>query len=666
MAPSKNAVELMALLVDEAYGELTSRIFTILLRRGRLPIRLLSMHTLLTPRQLRHGLAVLIQQGLVYHNLEVDTGTTFYEANDDAAYGLARAGKIMDVAENRFGPAARDVVHKLFLLGHCSVSDLVTAYESKNKDHANGNAEGSSTITNDVNGQSVSPVDSIGQLHSVLIQLLDSGFVEPVVRSMFHSPEDTHSMIERQILQESFGGSTKGAKQKDELKLKIKNRMNAIRAEREWKGNAKKRPLNGEHINGINGTNKRRRLSNGSSTVSGDPLIEDDGSRLDPTLVIHINYEKCNVALRNEALVAFAKERIGEITSLIFAQGLAILEKKIPRCRINPSIDKVVDLPDGPGFTTKELTTVLSKAVNPGTGIGKASSGEVNTRALERLESRKHKSEEVKIEGDVSMGDGPDEEPTINGHTHLSDIEDDDDPFEEGDKSNPAKRRKLVTFQAESSGDRENRLELVKKHLMLLATDDAKFLRRTGNNGYGEWTCDFETLVAKMQESEVDALLLENFGISGHRLARMLRRLGKLDEKTMVDTAKLKPKDIRTKLAEMQMAGVIDIQEVPRDSNRTTNRTIFLWFFDEARAATMVTEHTYKAMSRILQRLDIERRRAHDVLALTKRSDVRDFDPEVYLDANQLNDFRAIDAKIDNLLCQIGRLDGLIGLFQEF
>ena len=46
-------------------------------------------------------------------------------------------------------------------------------------------------------------------------------------------------------------------------------------------------------------------------------------------LVVRINYEKCTVALRNQVLVAFAYDRIGETTSLIYAAGLGLLEDKI-------------------------------------------------------------------------------------------------------------------------------------------------------------------------------------------------------------------------------------------------------------------------------------------------------------------------------------------------
>jgi DNA-directed RNA polymerase III subunit RPC3 len=392
--------------------------------------------------------------------------------------------------------------------------------------------------------------------------------------------------------------------------------------------------------------------------------------KLKPNLIVHINYEKFTVALRNEVLIAFAKERIGETTSLIYGEGLRLLEGKIPRCQLDAKIDAVVDLPDGPVFTTKELTAALGNSINPGTGIGKAPGEQVDARDREHhSEVRKSKSRQTEMDSDISMGEGDDDQPKANGHSIPPD-DDEDDPFNDSPKRNSAKRPR-VTFEdrlpiPEPFEDRENRAELVKKHLSLLQVDDVQFLRKCGTNGMGEWTCDFDNIVLKMQETEVDALLLENFGSSGHRLGRMLRKLGKLDEKTLSDAGKLKPKDVRTKLAEMQMASVIDIQEVPRDSNRTANRTIYLWSFNEERAASMVLEHTYKAMSRILQRLDIERRRAHDVLALTQRSDVRNMKPEEYLDTHQLNDFRAINAKIDSLMCQITRLDRLVGLFKEF
>jgi len=624
------------------------RIFTMLLRRGRLTAINLSRHTRLSPRNIKHGLAVLIQQGLVFHNRDSEGGT-FYEANHDAAYGLVRSGKIMEAVEARFGPFARDVMQNLFVMGHTRISELAAVYESGAGAHTNGKVNGHAT-TNGVNGHDEEH-STIGPLHTALAHLLQAGMVEPVVENMLRSPTDLYNKVEKEVEQAFYQGGTKGLKQKEEMKLKIQARIDSARTEghNRWQLKGKKRMANGDH-NGTNGNHKRRRLSNGGSDIaSGDVLYEDDGTRLDSNLVVRINYEKCTVALRNQVLVAFAYDRIGETTSLIYAAGLGLLEDKIPRCRSDSNLE---DQPDGPSFTTMQLTAALSKSINAGAGIGKAP-GE---------KAKKGKAP------DVHMDDPESDEDTIVNGNGISAV-DDDDPFAD-EPPKPAKRPK-VTFQDRPEPDHtdrgENRMQQVKNHLQLLESDDCRFLRKCGNSGQGEWTVDFERIMEHMQQSELDTMLLENFGTFGHRLARMLRKFGKLDEKQLPNLALMKQKDVRTKLAEMQMAGVVDIQEVPRDAGRQNpNRIIFLWFFDNDRVATMILENAYKMMSRCLQRLDFERRTVADVINLTLRTDMLDQDPETYLDASQLNSYQIWQTKEESLLGQILRLDQLIGIFRDF
>ena len=239
----------------------------------------MSKHTRIGAIRLKHGLVVLVQQNLVYHHVD-ETGTTYYEANSDVAYGLVRSGKIMEAVESRFGVLAKDVVQSLLQLGHTKVSDLVRGFEAKDKrinGHANGHAAANRINGVNGNGNAI----TAGQLHSVLAQLLQAGLIEPVTETMFRSPTDTYNMVEKEMLQLHYGGSTKGVKQKEELKNKIRDRLQSLRDEnRDWEPKAgKKRPRNGELSNGINGSGKRRRLSNGA--VNGDHTYEDDGTRLD-------------------------------------------------------------------------------------------------------------------------------------------------------------------------------------------------------------------------------------------------------------------------------------------------------------------------------------------------------------------------------------------------
>ena len=394
-------------------------------------------------------------------------------------------------------------------------------------------------------------------------------------------------------------------------------------------------------------------------------------------MIIRINYEKCIVALRSQRLVQLANSRIGETTSSVYAHVLKRLEGKIPRCRLNRVVDDVdEDLPDGPSVTTMEVAVALSKSVNDALGIGKASPDRIDTTSLEKSHKNKKRKLgelEADVEGEASSDE--DDSDVVNGNGNISGVDQDsdshgDDTFAENFGPKPPKRTK-VTFQVKlpkpaSPEDRQVRLNQVKNHLLLLAADDSGFIRKCGSRGLGEWTVDFDRIIDRMQEAEIDLMLLENFGKTGHRLARMMRKMGKLDEKQLPNLALMKQKDVRTKLAEMQMVGVVDTQEVPRDSARTTNRSIFLWFFDTGRVSSLYLDSIYKSMSRCLQRLAIEKRRASGVLSLTERSDVRDMKEEDYLEPSQINDLQVIRAKEESLLGQVARLDEVVAIFRDY
>lgn len=395
-------------------------------------------------------------------------------------------------------------------------------------------------------------------------------------------------------------------------------------------------------------------------------------------LIVRVSYEKCTVALRNRRLVQLASSRIGETTSQVYAELLKLLEDSISRCRLDPTIDDFDDLPDRPTVTTTELSLALGKTIRVSKGIGDPTHGEGDLRKPDKSKGKKAYADEAEVDGDASSDeDESDEDVEVNGNINIPEVDDDsagdgDDPFEEDPR--PAKRAK-VTFQdklpklkpkQDTSEDREMRLFHIKMHLQLLAQDSCKFISKVGKGGSNEWTVDFEPLVEHLRESELDTILLENFGQGGHRLARMLRKLGKLEEKALPNLALMKQKDIRTKMAEMQMAGMVDIQEVPRDASRTTARTIFLWHFDPERVSSILLDSVYKAMSRCLQRLEIEKRRASGILAMAERTDVRETSEEEVLDDAQLRMLEDIRAKEETLLGQIGRLDELVGIFRDY
>ena len=365
-----------------------------------------------------------------------------------------------------------------------------------------------------------------------------------------------------------------------------------------------------------------------------------------------------------------AKNKLGDTTSQVYAELLRHLERKIPKCEHGMTEDEDQSRPS---VTTKDVASSLSKSVNVALGIGKtigegSKSGQIaGVKLGSPPATRKRKA------GDLEGSESEDEdEPPINENGNSHEVDQDGDDILANAPAAKSPKRQKVTFQnklpkPEGHHTREDRIFHIKEHLALLEDDKYGFVKKEGD-GHGAWSVNFQKVIRNIQEAEIDKLVLEMFGPAGHRLVRMLRQLGKLDEKQLKDTTLMKQKDIRTKLAEMQLSGWVDIQEIPKDASRgaNNNRVIFLWFFDNERCSSLVLDHTYKSMSRLLHRLDVERRRAKSVLELTHRSDVRDKPPGEYLTPAQLNELHAFQDREDMLLGQLGRLDEIVGIFKDY
>jgi DNA-directed RNA polymerase III subunit RPC3 len=357
------------------------------------------------------------------------------------------------------------------------------------------------------------------------------------------------------------------------------------------------------------------------------------------------------------------------------------MEERIMRCQLDPKIDDTDDLPDGPSVTTMELAAALSPTINVATGIGKVSTDRINTSHLKIDMSERNSKLKPEIDGNADGEDSGEENHDMNGNVNgnIPEVDEDfdshgEDPFADEQIGKGPKqvvkgiKRAKVTFDEQTpmtASSEESRLLQLRNHLSLLAADDCRFLRRCGENGKGVWTVDFEPLVEHLKESEVNFIMREEYGPEGHRLVRMMQKLGKVDEKILNSATLLNQKDIRTKLAEMQMAGMIEVQCIPRDAAHTVNRSIYLWFFDADRVSTILLGKIYKTMTRCLQRLEIERRRASGILSLAARSDVKNNEADA-LNGEQLNLLQAFRDKEEMLLGTLNRLDELVGIFRDY
>ncbi|PHH92884.1 hypothetical protein CDD83_4027 [Cordyceps sp. RAO-2017] len=168
-----------------------------------------------------------------------------------------------------------------------------------------------------------------------------------------------------------------------------------------------------------------------------------------------------------------------------------------------------------------------------------------------------------------------------------------------------------------------------------------------------------------LRESELDGYIEQAFGREGLRLTRILREKGKLDEKMLPSAALMKKSEVQEKMLAMQMAGLVHVQEVPKDNSRLANRTLFFWFFDGELTQSQLLDDVYKAMLRCLQMLQVERHKERNILSFVERKDVQGKEEEV-MTAEHYNKYNHHLGKQEKLLGQVMRMDDMVSVFRDY
>ncbi|KAF6821469.1 RNA polymerase iii subunit rpc82 [Colletotrichum musicola] len=645
MLVTKHGAELCAHLVNDLCGELPARILTVLFSKGRSTLAVLIRTTGLNPRQLRHGLAVLVQQCLVYTQLDSENNHAVYEANPDGCYNLIRAGKIVEMVGMEYGPAEQEVVQTIMQLGHAKVSDLAQAFATRDGASTNGNLTNGHT-----NGKAR---QSSFDLHGILNRLVVDEIVDQVGPKTFRNPEDVYREIEEEVTKTSPGEKLT-ARNRELMQTEVAKRL------REARDESKK--LKRQLGRGAVFSAKRRKLANG---VGKKSEWDDDVPELEPYIVLRVNTEKCLVELRNQWLAQHAADTFGEITGQVYHTVLRLLTRQISRCQLDPRMDS--EFTDGDGSdpiarqvttTTLEILDNLDDSVDVSLGVGKATADQIDYRSAEKIRATPGP---LMYDSDDSFDEKPSRPSATpaRGHLNVTGRVDSHDNDEEGQGS----REPRVTFEDTSSG--ASRMDQLRQHLLLLAGSQEGFLRHCGSQGRGQWTVDFKPLIDGFKERHIDAIVEGSFGRHGLRLTRIMREKGKLDEKMLPSLALMKKQDIQGKMLAMQMAGFVDVQEVPKDASRTATRTMFFWFFDIERIEAQVVDEYYKAILRCLQNLDVHRYRERHILSFVERRDVKGKEEEV-MTAEHYNKYSGYLDLQSKLLGHVFRLDDLVSAFRDY
>jgi DNA-directed RNA polymerase III subunit RPC3 len=371
--------------------------------------------------------------------------------------------------------------------------------------------------------------------------------------------------------------------------------------------------------------------------------------------------------LRNQRLADYAADTFGEVTGQIYKVALELLTAKLSRCKENPMAGPDPN-PTTYTTTTMEIFEHLDPSINTKSGIGKTGKDKIHFQSAEKLRPAPPGSDTESDDEDAPPVARPRQVLVeSDGEDESGESEEDDDmgdaPQTPAVKSNGHKPAK-VKFEDEGSIG-ASRLDYMRQHLLLLSEGKHRFLRHCGSQGRGQWTVDFRHLLDRLREGEMDAVIGQSHGRHGLRLTKILREKGKLDEKTLPLAALMKKSDVQGKMLAMQMAGLVDVQEVPKDNSRLANRTLFFWFFDRERTEAQMLDDLYKAMLRCLQTLDVERHRNRNVLTFVERKDVKGREEEV-MTAEHYNEYNKHLEVQEKLLAQVSRLDEMVAVFRDY
>lgn len=201
---------------------------------------------------MKRGLAVLIQQHLVFHHSPKRDSATAYEANWKSAYSLLRYGKIIQYTHERFGQLAETIISRLLQLGHCRVRDIVKQVEKSLK-----NASADKSLPNGLNdhmhltnGDNVKSTSEAHGVRETLQILAQHGFIRRMRPAHFRSPADNRAEAENWVKIHKTFTKTKGPQFRLEVAQAVEVTLN------EWYDG---RIQDGQIFNGSPVGSKRKR-----------------------------------------------------------------------------------------------------------------------------------------------------------------------------------------------------------------------------------------------------------------------------------------------------------------------------------------------------------------------------------------------------------------------
>ncbi|KAF9701188.1 hypothetical protein EKO04_000050 [Ascochyta lentis] len=657
--------ELCTFLVEDVYGELAARVYSVLARHGRQTLAAVARASYLNGRQIKYGLVILLQQHLVFHSGN-DAQPTYYEIDWQNSYALVRLGKVTKLVEDRFGRKAANVMTNLLRLGHTRIADLKEAYFPTTTDSdddsddglpngagtkrkrgsgndANGSAKTNGVVNSDaddvkpvVNGDgdhahaktngtaNDGPVEqpeqehaeengeiaSADELYDIIERLIQRGWVRTMTESQYLSPGDMHDMLQQETIDQDLSGQ-----QPTGTKDKAICHRNTLERKRNMRDKwlevprfSKRRQADQDYSN----PTKRVKINGANGYASSSAASPEDN------LVIRVNPEKIAVAMRTEQLVQLVDQRLGPVTAHIYQTMLRMLEANTPRC--------YEEYPEPPTAGDEGADNQID------------SNNLVTARDVAK-----------KISRDVDICEGLDPNAVVQitrrGHVRSANI-----------LSQPTDPTTLSI---------DEKTRIIDKHIQLLSEDPTHFVTWHSRAGFSQWHIEFEEIAKQLIQTEIENTISARKGTLGVKLIRALRKKGKLDERATCNAMMMSANDIRGIVNDLTVQGLVQTQEIPKVERREAKHSLHLIWYDRQRAREKLLHDTYKGMVRILQRIQFEREKVQPLLSKAERSDVVG-NEEKWLSKGELDALRKWKEVQEKLSLQLFREDDLVATLRDF
>lgn len=229
----------------------------------------------------------------------------------------------------------------------------------------------------------------------------------------------------------------------------------------------------------------------------------------------------------------------------------------------------------------------------------------------------------------------------------------------------PLKKIKSENSSAPKTGNISS-AEAVNFHLRLLEETSIRFCHRVGDRGSGEWFVNFEEVCQKLKQDTLDSIVQQSFGGPAARLVRLIRSIGRMDEKMITNKTLLPSTDIRHHMSTLHFYGFVDCQEVPRPNERNAQkRSYYLWYHRPQWAYVRVTECLYQQLSDLCDNISDLRKEYSTLLTKLEREDVRS-NLEEFLTAKEKDELLQFKERERELIAKQMLIDRCVRIFRDY